>query len=159
MGDWKAQLAALKQNVFSIEEKVTEERVKRGSVIKVPLDDSDGLILEPGKKDRDKYIVVIGFTATGDVIGALLINTNPAEYTEELRNCQYHVKKTRYPAILDYDSWLNCGSIFDISIDKLKKKGLYKGDFLDEDLEYVLGFLRETDIYTPKEKRKYGLIE
>lgn len=159
MGDWKSALGAFREKTFAKEEKVNEEHLKVGSVIKVALDESDGLVLKPGYKNRDKYIVIIGFTKEGNIIGALLINTDPATYTKELRECQFQVKKSKYPAILDYDSWLNCGNILDINKDKLIKKGAFKGEFQEDDLGYVMEFLKNTEMYTPKDKRKYGIIE
>lgn len=72
-------------------EQVDMSSVKIGDIIYVPLDEEDGLILKDGYKDRNKYIVIIGFTPEGVAIGALLINSeiDSSKRSEELLDCQY----------------------------------------------------------------------
>lgn len=157
--DWKNKLAIFRKDTFTESERISDECLKVGSIIKVTLDESDGLILKAGHKSRDKYIIIIGFTDNGDIIGALLINTAPNRYTNELEQCQFLIRRSKYPAILDYDSWLNCGNIFDIKKQKLIQKGAFKGMLSAEDLTYIMSFLQETELYSPKEKKKYGIIK
>lgn len=159
MKDWKNRLAEIMEQTLLEEVKVTAKRLQVGCVIKVALNENDGLVLQAGKKERDKFIVIIGVTADGNLIGALLINTAPALYTKELEECQYLVRKSVYPKILEYDSWLNCGSIFSINRQKLISRGIYLGALLEEDIDRIMTFLKETDLYTPKEKRKFGIIK
>lgn len=72
MDDKTGALEKLKA-IMAKAEQVDMSSVKIGDIIYVPLDEEDGLILKDGYKDRNKYIVIIGFTPEGVAIGALLI--------------------------------------------------------------------------------------
>lgn len=74
MDDKTGALEKLKA-IMAKAEQVEMSSVKIGDIIYVPLDEEDGLILKDGYKDRNKYIVIIGFTPEGVAIGALLINS------------------------------------------------------------------------------------
>lgn len=143
------------------QEKVDMSSVKVGDIIYVPLDEEDGLILKNGYEDRKKYIVIIGFTKEGIAIGALLINSNIdlSKRSDELMNCQYPLLLRNYRNILDYDSWLDCSDIIEITKQKIiDKDGELKGCLLDEDKERVVEFLKETDIFDNATKKRYGII-
>ena len=143
-------------------ERVNMSSVEIGDIIYVPLDEEDGLILKDGYKDRNKYIVIVGFTPEGTAIGALLVNSNIdlSKRSEELMDCQYPLLVRNYRHILDYDSWLDCSDIFEIPKQKITEKdGKLKGKLIKEDCERVMVFLRETDVFDNVTKRRYGIIE
>ena len=142
------------------EEYLLENIRKIGDIIYVPLDEEDGLILKDGYKDRNKYIVIIGFTPEGVAIGALLINSeiDSSKRSEELLDCQYPLMVRNYRDILDYDSWLDCSDIFELSKLKItEKNGKLKGCLISEDR--VMQFLRETEVFDNATKRRYGIIK
>ena len=131
MDDKTGALEKLKA-IMAKAEQVDMSSVKIGDIIYVPLDEEDGLILKDGYKDRNKYIVIIGFTPEGVAIGALL----------------------------DYDSWLDCSDIFELSKLKItEKNGKLKGCLISEDRERVMQFLRETEVFDNATKRRYGIIK
>ena len=136
--------------------------VKIGDIIYVPLDEEDGLILKNGYDDRKKYIVIIGFTPEGVAIGALLINSeidSSKKRSEELLNSQYPLLVRNYRSILDYDSWLDCSDIFELSKLKITEKdGKLKGCLTPEDRERVMAFLKETEVFDNATKKRYGII-
>lgn len=143
-------------------ERVDMSSVKIGDIIYVPLDEEDGLILKNGYDDRKKYIVIIGFTPEGVAIGALLINSeidSSKKRSEELLNSQYPLLVRNYRSILDYDSWLDCSDIFELSKLKITEKdGKLKGCLTPEDRERVIEFLKETDVFDNATKKRYGII-
>ena len=153
MDDKTGALEKLKA-IMAKAEQVDMSSVKIGDIIYVPLDEEDGLILKDGYKDRNKYIVIIGFTPEGVAIGALLINSeiDSSKRSEEMvRN---------YRDILDYDSWLDCSDIFELSKLKItEKNGKLKGCLISEDRERVMQFLRETEVFDNATKRRYGIIK
>ena len=116
MDDKAGTLSKLKA-IIADKEKVDMSSIKVGDIIYVPLDEEDGLTLKKGYKDRLKYIVIIGFTPEGVAVGALLINSeiDPSNHSKEFLDCQYQLQVRNYRAILDYDSWLDCSDIFEIS--------------------------------------------
>lgn len=142
-------------------EQVDMSSIEIGDIIYVPLDEQDGLTLKNGYKDRNKYIVIIGFTPEGVAIGALLINSeiNPSKRSAELLDCQYPLLVRDYRHILDYDSWLDCSDIFELSKSKItEKNGKLKGCLIQEDRERVIQFLKETDLFDNATKKRYGII-
>lgn len=142
-------------------EAIENNEVKVGDIIYVALDADDGLTLNRGFLTRRKYIVIIGFTPEGVAIGALLINSNIdiTKRSSALLDSQYPLLARHYKSVLDYDSWLDCSDIFELSINKIKSRGgCVKGRLIDEDLERVSLFLRETDLIDNATKRRYGLI-
>lgn len=143
-------------------ERVDMSSVKIGDIIYVPLDEEDGLILKNGYDDRKKYIVIIGFTPEGVAIGALLINSeidSSKKRSEELLNSQYPLLVRNYRSILDYDSWLDCSDIFELSKLKITEKdGKLKGCLTPEDRERVMEFLKETEVFDNATKKRYGII-
>ena len=142
-------------------ERVDMSSVKIGDIIYVPMDEEDGLILKNGYDDRKKYIVIIGFTPEGVAIGALLINSeiDSSKRFEELLNCQYPLLVRNYRSILDYDSWLDCSDIFEISKLKITEKdGNVKGCLTPENRARVMEFLKETDVFDNATKKRYGIM-
>ena len=143
-------------------ERVDMSSVKIGDIIYVPLDEEDGLILKNGYDDRKKYIVIIGFTPEGVAIGALLINSeidSSKKRSEELLNSHYPLLVRNYRSILDYDSWLDCSDIFELSKLKITEKdGKLKGCLTPEDRERVMEFLKETEVFDNATKKRYGII-
>lgn len=143
-------------------ERVDMSSVKIGDIIYVPMDEEDGLILKNGYDDRKKYIVIIGFTPEGVAIGALLINSeidSSKKRSEELLNSQYPLLVRNYRSILDYDSWLDCSDIFELSKLKITEKdGKLKGCLTPEDRERVMAFLKETEVFDNATKKRYGII-
>lgn len=135
--------------------------IQIGDIIYVILDQDDGLKLNKGYKTRRKYIVIIGFTDEGIAIGALLINSkiDPSKYSQELLNCQYPLLARNYRNILEYDSWLDCSDIFELSQQKLSERILdLKGKLIEEDRERIFQFLKDTDIIDNITKKRFGLI-
>lgn len=143
-------------------EHVEVSSMQIGDIIYVALDAEDGLTLRDGYDSRKKYVVIIGFTAEHVAIGALLINSeiNPVKRSPEMLNCQYPLKHANYKHILNYDSWLDCSDIFELSSTKIvEMKGRLKGKLIEEDFERVMQFLRETDMFDNATKRRYGIIK
>ena len=142
-------------------ESIDWSEVEIGDIIYVPLDKDDGLVLNKGYDTRKKYVVIIGFTSEGIAIGTLLINSkiDPSKRSPEMMNCQYPLLSRLYKGILDYDSWLDCSDIFELSTQKIsERKGQLKGHLTEEDRIRVLEFLKETDVIDNFTKRRYGLL-
>lgn len=161
MDDFRGSLEQLKAKIAEAE-KVDMSSVKVGDIIYVSLDENDGLTLNDGFDTRNKYIVIIGFTPEGIAVGALLINSeiDPSKRSPEMLDCQYPMLLRHYPNILDYDSWLDCSDIFELSKEKItEREGKLKGCLTEEDKERVLVFLKETDVFDNITKRRFGLLK
>ena len=72
---------------------------------------------------------------------------------------QYLLLRRNYPSILDYDSWLDCSDIFELSKDKISERNArLKGSLIEDDKERVFNILRETDMIDNITKRRFGII-
>lgn len=160
MDDKTGALEKLKANMVRAE-LVDMSSVKVGDIIYVSMDANDGLTLKGEYRDRNKYIVIIGFTPEGVAVGALLINSNidSSKRSKELLDSQYPLMARNYRNILDYDSWLDCSDIFELSKQKIKDRGgRLKGRLVPEDRMRVMQFLKDTDIFDNATKKRYGLV-
>lgn len=75
-----------------------------------------------------------------------------AEYLRQQRQ----VKCESYPEFLDYDSYVDCGELFSIPIERLKQ-GEFFGFLNDEDRKEIFNLLETSDIFSTKQKKRYGI--
>lgn len=140
--------------------KVTEEKLEIGSLIRTVISVEEGLIFKNGRKQKPKRLVIIGIDREKQICyGSVLINTRmspKAEYSDSFLSAQYLLRQTDYPEFLDYDSFVDCGMLFSIPLEKLLK-GEYFGKLTGKDLNGIFETLRTTDTLTGKEKKRYGI--
>ena len=65
--------------------------------------------------------------------------------------------QTDYPEFLKYDSYVDCGMLFSIPLEKLME-GEYFGSLTDSDLQGIFDVLKTTETLTNKEKKRFGII-
>lgn len=140
--------------------KVTDERITVGSLIRTLLSENDGLTFKDGRKEKPKRLIVIGVDReTALCFGSILVNTKPspkANLSEEYLTAQYELKQIDYPEFLQYNSYVDCGELFSIPIDRLKQ-GEFFGYLTDADREAIFDILETSDIFSTKEKKRYGI--
>lgn len=91
--------------------------------------------------------------------GSVLVNTklNPkAQYSAEYLSAQYELKQENYPEFLDYNSFVDCGELFSIPVERLKQ-GEFFGFLTDEDRNGIFDLLETSDIFSTKQKKRYGI--
>ena len=118
------KLSELQEEFWRKEHEVTEERLVRGALILAILSEEDGLTFNNGRTSKPKRLVVIGIDKRQELCyGSVLVNTkmNPrASYSDEFLSAQYLLQQKNYSDFLDYDSFVDCGVIFSIPLQKLK---------------------------------------
>lgn len=118
------KLSELQEEFWRKEHEVTEERLVRGALILTILSEEDGLTFNNGRTSKPKRLVVIGIDKRQELCyGSVLVNTkmNPrASYSDEFLSAQYLLQQKNYSDFLDYDSFVDCGVIFSIPLQKLK---------------------------------------
>lgn len=153
-------LRQLQQAYLGELRKVTEEKLEVGSLIRTVISVEEGLVFKNGRKQKPKRLVIIGVDLERQVCyGSVLVNTNmspKADYSSSFLSAQYLLRQTDYPEFLDYDSFVDCGMLFSIPLEKLLV-GEYFGKLTDVDLNGIFGILRSTDTLTGKEKKRYGI--
>lgn len=139
---------------------VTDERIAVGALIRTVLSEADGLTFKDGRKEKPKRLVVIGVDRQNALcFGSVLVNTkmNPqAQYSAEYLTAQYELKQENYPDFLDYNSFVDCGELFSIPIERLKQ-GEFFGFLSDVDREGIFDILETSDIFSTKQKKRYGI--
>lgn len=140
--------------------KVTDERIAIGALIRTVLSEADGLIFKNGRKEKPKRLIVIGLDRENALcFGSVLVNTkmNPqAEFSDEYLTAQYELKQEDYPEFLDYNSYVDCGELFSIPIERLRQ-GEFFGFLTDTDRDGIFDILETSDIFSTKEKKRYGI--
>ena len=153
-------LRELQADYLRKQREVTEERIKIGALIRTILSENDGLTFKDGRKGKPKRLGVIGVDReTALCFGSVLVNTKPspkAVYSEEYLSAQYELKQKDYPEFLQYNSYVDCGELFSISIEKLKQ-GEFFGFLNDEDCKGIFDILETSDIFSTKQKKRYGI--
>lgn len=82
---------------------------------------------------------------------------NPqAEYSSEYLAAQYELKQEDYPEFLKYNSFVDCGDLFSVPIDRLKQ-GEFFGYLTDTDRKGIFDILETSDIFSTKQKKRYGI--
>ena len=153
-------LRELQAEYLRQQRQVTDERIAVGALIRTMLSETDGLVFKNGRTEKPKRLVVIGVDHEQALcFGSVLVNTklNPkAQYSAEYLSAQYKLKRETYPEFLDYDSYVDCGELFSIPIDRLKL-GEFFGFLTDEDRNGIFDLLETSDIFSTKQKKRYGI--
>lgn len=92
--------------------------------------------------------------------GSVLVNTKmspKSQYSAAFLSAQYLLHQSDYPDFLKYDSYVDCGMLFSIPLEKLME-GEYFGTLNDSDLQAIFDLLKETETLTAKEKKRFGIL-
>ena len=153
-------LRELQAEYLRQQRQVTDERIAVGALIRTMLSETDGLVFKNGRTEKPKRLVVIGVDHEQALcFGSVLVNTklNPkAQYSAEYLSAQYELKQENYPEFLDYNSFVDCGELFSIPDERLKQ-GEFFGFLTDEDLNGIFDLLETSDIFSTKQKKRYGI--
>ena len=136
---------------------IVEAQLCKGTIAYLPLGSEDGLIVTGGYKYRNKYIVIVGITEDGFIVGSLLINTKAHDATPELGACQFPLKQKDYPTNLKYKSWLDCSQLFRLEKNNMLKYAQYCGLLTEKDSSLLYSHLHESTMLSNKEKKEFGL--
>ena len=153
-------LRELQTEYLRQQRQVTDERIAVGALIRTMLSETDGLVFKNGRTEKPKRLVVIGVDHEQALcFGSVLVNTklNPkAQYSAEYLSAQYELKQENYPEFLDYNSFVDCGELFSIPVERLKQ-GEFFGFLTDEDRNGIFDLLETSDIFSTKQKKRYGI--
>jgi hypothetical protein len=149
--NWKNQLSELKSKA----KQITDNSFSTGKVLRMALNEDDGIVLKDNAKERHKYFSVIGQDKDRGLVGSLLVNSNINQNvinTKELQDCQFPLRKKDY-GFLSYDSYLDC-----LGKNKIMRTGTEEGELTQNDKALVLDHLRDSEIISAKLKKRYNII-
>ena len=159
-GNYLDKLRALSTQMHE-KVRVKHETINVKDIIKVVLTREDGLTLNGPYDTREKYIVIVGKNANGDLLGTLLINHDVAVFIradEDMFNAQYLLQQKQYPAFLKQDSWLDCTELFVLSAQKIEdRNGEKVAELSQDDFDRVKHTIATTEYIEPPEKAMFGL--
>ena len=135
---------------------VTEEKLEIGSLIRTIISVDEGLVFKDGRKQKPKKLVIIGVDKLKKVCyGSVLVNTKmspKSAYSASFLSAQYLLHQTDYPEFLKYDSYVDCGMLFSIPLEKLME-GVYFGSLTDSDLQGIFMFSIQPRLLRTRKKR------
>lgn len=141
---------------------VTEDKLEIGALVRTIISIEEGLVFKDGRKQKPKRIVIIGVDKLKKVCyGSVLVNTKmspKAQYSKSFLSAQYLLHQSDYPEFLRYDSYVDCGMLFSIPLEKLLA-GEYFGTLTDADLNGIFDILKTTETLTNKERKRFGIVE
>lgn len=139
-------------------------QIKLGDIFYVSLTKEDDVTPKGGFAHRLKYCIVVGFSEFGFYVVYFLMNSHINKNflnTYERLSCQYPLIHKDYPTIIREDkdpSFLDLGHPREIERERLISEGVYKGRLTDSDYKNIFEWLRDSDQYSPKLKKRYGWI-
>lgn len=137
-------------------------KIEIGAIYRMNLDENDEVTPKDGMNYRPKFLIIVGNADYGYYVAYVLVNKNVNQkflYSKELLDCQYPLHMKDYPEIFKIDpSFANLAKIREIEQERLLKEASYQGKLTEKDLYLILESLKNSEILTVKEKKRFGFI-
>lgn len=141
--------------------RVTEDKLEMGSLVRTIISVDEGLVLKDGRKQKPKKLVIVGVDKMKRVCyGSVLVNTKmspKSQYSAAFLSALYLLHQSDYPDFLKYDSFVDCGMLFSIPLEKLIA-GEYFGTLTEADLQGIFDILKTTETLSNKQKKRFGIL-
>lgn len=142
----------------------TQRQISLGDIYYIPLTQDDDVTPKGGLDHRNKYCFIVGFSEYGFYVAYFLMNSEINQRyinTHERLSCQYPLSHADYPAIIKPDkdpSYLDLGHVREMEQTRLINQGIFKGTLTPRDHQNIFEWLKDSEQYSPKMKRRYGWI-
>lgn len=142
----------------------TQRQISLGDIYYIPLTQDDDVTPKGGLDHRNKYCFIVGFSEYGFYVAYFLMNSEINQRhinTYERLSCQYPLSHADYPAIIKPDkdpSYLDLGHVREMEQTRLINQGIFKGTLTPRDHQNIFEWLKDSEQYSPKMKRRYGWI-
>lgn len=114
-----------------------------------------------GDGGRNKYIIILGTSATEMLCGSVLINTHiHAGLPQHIKDRHVLIKAENYAFLKGEDRYVDCSSIKEISYSKFKDffDSSFKGKMLEKDMDIIISNVVTYENAQPKQLKRYALI-
>lgn len=130
--------------------------IKVGDVYEITMTKENGLTPKSGDLTRNKYFVILGFDADGNVYGGVIINSNINKNLPGYIKI-YHmpIRKAKYD-FLRYDSFVDCLQLKIARVEKFKEWD-YLGELDSYDVELIIGTIKESPRESAAHLAQFGL--
>lgn len=142
----------------------TGRNIQLGDIYYIPLTREDDITPKGGYDHRNKYCFVVGFSEYGFYVAYFLMNSEingKFINTFERLSCQYPLTHADYPSIIRPEkdpSYLDLGHVREIEKTRLEAEGQFCGALTPADHRNIFEWLRDSEQYSPKMKRRYGWL-
>ncbi|WP_455633606.1 hypothetical protein [Parabacteroides sp.] len=135
---------------------IAQHTVQVGDVFRIKMDQRNGIVPKKGDDSRNKFFIVLGFDSDGNIYGGVIINSNINQYVPQaVRDWQMPIKCSKY-AFLEHDSFVDCSKLKIASVEKFST-WKYLGSVESEDVEIILGTIKESPNETQEHLAMFGL--
>lgn len=142
----------------------TSHQIKIGDIFYIPLTRNDDVTPKGGYEKRNKYCFIVGFSDYGYYVAYFLMNSainSKFLNTHDRLSCQYPLTHKDYPEMIQPEkdpSFLDLGHVREMEKERLLATGEYKGSLTSRDLDNIMMWLRDSDFYSVKQKKRYGWL-
>lgn len=139
-------------------DKLVQDHLKIGDIHIISLDERNGITPKNGKNVRDKFFIVLGFDAQGNVIGGLVINSKiNYNLPPNVTDYQLPITVAQCP-FLKHDSFVNCSRLITASRTKFSVE-TYRGEIADNALRtLILATVKESPTVNKRMLEIFGII-
>lgn len=142
----------------------TQRQISLGDIYYIPLTQDDDVTPKGGLDHRNKYCFIVEFSEYGFYVAYFLMNSEINQRhinTYERLSCQYPLSHADYPTIIKPDkdpSYLDLGHVREMEKTRLINQGIFKGTLTSSDHQNIFEWLKDSEQYSPKMKRRYGWV-
>ncbi len=133
--------------------------IRKGSVFKMTFLPVDGVKPKrPGEYDRTKYFVIIGVDNDRILVGSVLINSkiNDKMYNR-IADQQYRITQDDYDFLTKEESYIDCYSIKEISLEKVNREAEFIGIINENDFKEIKSLLHTSPVIAPATLKKFHI--
>lgn len=135
--------------------------IQAGSVYRMRLFPDDGVV--PKHKDetsRDKFFIILGKDAGGNIVALSLINTEINEHLKSrIGEYQYPIASADYAFLHGKDRFVDCYSMKEVSMKRIMESGDYIGIISDADLDRIIALVGTSPIISVATLKKFSLYK
>lgn len=136
---------------------IARANIKIGDVFFIRMDKRNGITPKAGDTYRNKYFIVLGFDNQGFAYGGVVINSGINQKVfQSIQDWHMPIKKSKY-TFLEYDSYVDCSRLKRVEILKFNT-WTFKGVIEQEDIELIVGAIKESPNERKENLRIFGII-
>jgi len=139
-------------------DKMARDNIKVGDVHLLTLDENNGITPKDGRATRNKFFIVLGFDAEGNVVGGLVVNSKiNHNLPKSVTDYQLPVTTQQCP-FLYHKSFVNCSMLIRAERNKFNTT-TYRGEISDDELlRQIIETVKESPTANKKLLKDFGII-
>jgi hypothetical protein len=138
---------------------IARDSISIGDVHILPLSRTEGITPKNGEATRNKFFIVLGFDADGNIIGGIVINSNVNQHlSTSITDYLMPISKEQLP-FLNHNSFVNCSHLVTVKREKFNKSTL-RGQIADKELlNLIVATVIESPYSNKQQLIEFGIIK